>query len=626
MRALKFLLFICGIILITGQAFAAQVTVYPQTRIAGQMETFDVNITINPRGTAIAGAQLNIGFDPSLFRVNSITEGNLFNQNGAKTFFNSGTIDNSAGTVINIFDAIIGNSNVSTQGTFIIINATAIGITGTSGINLSNVKISDPNGLPVMPYPTNGNLVINDPPVLAGIGNKMVYKGQNLTFSISATDPNGNTLKYSASNLPPGATFDNATATFQWTPAQPGIFRNVNFEVSDGLATDFENIMITVNSPAEIMVMPSGKNVTFGQDFQLNVSIDPRGTAIAGAQLNLAFNKSILKINNILEGNLFKQGGASTMFNSGIIDNTNGTVSNIYGTIFGSSNITTQGTFIIINATAIGTSGTSGIDLSNIMVSDPMGAAVSFNTTGATININIPPVMELIGNRTVDEGQLISFTLNAIDANGDPLSYSASNLPTGATFNTATRTFMWTPTFTQSEIYPNVRFEVSDGVLIRFENITITVNNVNRVPTFTVMPVNGSVFNETEIISIKVTAADLDNDNLDYIIEIDGKHVSTSPGYNWTTNYSSSGNHTIYVSVSDGTALVSKTISVYINNVYPRYDVNENGVVDIGDLTIIAQHFNEVVSTPYPRYDVNMDGSVNIVDIVITAQHFGETT
>lgn len=526
--------------------------------------------------------------------------------------------------VINVFNAIIGNSNISTQGTFIIINATAIGITGTSGVNLSNVKISDPNGLPVMSDPANGILVINDLPVLAAIGNKMVYKGQPLTFTISSTDPNGDPLAFSASNLPPGSTFDNATATFQWTPAQSGIYGNVHFEVSDGLATDFENILITVNNPAEIVVSPSSQNVTYSQDFLLNVSIDPKGAAIAGAQLNLAFNKSILKINNILEGNLFKQGGASTMFNSGIIDNTNGTVANIYGAIFGSSNLTTQGTFIIINATAIGASGRSGIDLSNIMVSDPAGAIVSFRATSATININTPPAIESIGNRTVNEGQLLSFTLNATDSNGDSLSYLASNLPTGAIFNT--RTFIWTPTFAQSGIYPNVRFEVSDGVLNGLENITITVTNVNRAPTFTAIPANGSVFNETEIIYIRATATDLDNDSLGYLIKIDGKQVSTLSGYNWTTNYSSSGNHVINISVSDGTAVASKTISVSVNNAYPRYDVNENGFVDIGDITLIGQHFNEIVSAPYPRYDVNMDGFVNIVDIVITGQHFGEMT
>ena len=59
-------------------------------------------------------------------------------------------------------------------------------------------------------------------------------------------------------------------------------------------------------------------------------------------------------------------------------------------------------------------------------------------------------------------------------------------------------------------------------------------------------------------------------------------------------------------------------------NIYPRYDVNENGVVDIGDLTIIGQHFNEIVSAPYPRYDVNSDG-VGIAGVQIDVFFDGNT-
>jgi len=38
---------------------------------------------------------------------------------------------------------------------------------------------------------------------------------------------------------------------------------------------------------------------------------------------------------------------------------------------------------------------------------------------------------------------------------------------------------------------------------------------------------------------------------------------------------------------------------------YSRYDINENRIVDINDLTLVGQHLNEVVFIPYPRYDVN---------------------
>lgn len=40
-------------------------------------------------------------------------------------------------------------------------------------------------------------------------------------------------------------------------------------------------------------VTPSNKIISAGQSFDLNVTIDPRSTPIAGAQLDLAFNRSI---------------------------------------------------------------------------------------------------------------------------------------------------------------------------------------------------------------------------------------------------------------------------------------------------------------------------------------------
>lgn len=35
---------------------------------------------------------------------------------------------------------------------------------------------------------------------------------------------------------------------------------------------------------------------------------------------------------------------------------------------------------------------------------------------------------------------------------------------------------------------------------------------------------------------------------------------------------------------------------------------------------------NEAVTSAYPRYDVNEDGIVNILDATLTAKYFGEQT
>jgi hypothetical protein len=82
--------------------------------------------------------------------------------------------------------------------------------------------------------------------VLATFGNKSVDAGSLLTFTVSATDPDGNDLTYSASNLPINASFNPTTRTFAWTPttAQVGTY-TVTFMVTDGSLSDTKSVWIT---------------------------------------------------------------------------------------------------------------------------------------------------------------------------------------------------------------------------------------------------------------------------------------------------------------------------------------------------------------------------------------------
>jgi hypothetical protein len=86
----------------------------------------------------------------------------------------------------------------------------------------------------------------NTPPELDYIGTKYGSVGQLLTFTVSASDYDNDPLTFSASNLPSGASFNPATRTFSWTPAQAGTYTGVHFGVSDGRATDSEDISIVV--------------------------------------------------------------------------------------------------------------------------------------------------------------------------------------------------------------------------------------------------------------------------------------------------------------------------------------------------------------------------------------------
>jgi len=88
--------------------------------------------------------------------------------------------------------------------------------------------------------------------------------------------------------------------------------------------------------------------------------------------------------------------------------------------------------------------------------------------------VNRPPKLCPIKDKSVKEGETLSFTISATDPDDDVLVYSAENLPSGATFQD--QTFSWTPTHQQVGIY-QVTFNVSDGILTDSKTITITVKD-----------------------------------------------------------------------------------------------------------------------------------------------------
>jgi len=149
-----------------------------------------------------------------------------------------------------------------------------------------------------------------------------------------------------------------------------------------------------------VIISPSTQIVSQGESFSINVSIEP-DTAIAGAQFNLQFNSSIINVNSVMEGELFKQNGANTLFNPGTIDNVAGVVTHVWGNILNTSgapkNVSTSGTFAIINITACNTAaGPSPLALIgkppiSVLVSDPEGNAVPISVINGTVKVNRAP-------------------------------------------------------------------------------------------------------------------------------------------------------------------------------------------------------------------------------------------
>ena len=183
--------------------------------------------------------------------------------------------------------------------------------------------------------------------------------------------------------------------------------------------------------------------------------------------------------------------------------------------------------------------------------------------------VNQPPVLDPIGDKTVSEGQLLQFTVTATDPDGDDLTFSASNLPPGATFTTSTATFSWTPGFSDAGNYPDVEFTVTDDgdpMELDVELITITVGDVNRAPVFT-NPGPQDILEDEEL-SFSVSATDPDGDTVTLSASgtPTGATFSTSTGsFTWTPSLAQAGVYVVsFIATDDGTPQESASIDVVI--------------------------------------------------------------
>ena len=93
-----------------------------------------------------------------------------------------------------------------------------------------------------------------------------------------------------------------------------------------------------------------------------------------------------------------------------------------------------------------------------------------------------PPFISDPGAKTVAEGNTLTFTLSITDPDGAPVSLSASALPSGAAFDSAAKTFSWTPGYDQGSATPyTITFTATDSTgLSSARTVSITVTNTLR--------------------------------------------------------------------------------------------------------------------------------------------------
>jgi outer membrane protein assembly factor BamB len=95
---------------------------------------------------------------------------------------------------------------------------------------------------------------------------------------------------------------------------------------------------------------------------------------------------------------------------------------------------------------------------------------------------NIPPTLDAIGDKTINETETVMIDLNASDQDGDSLTYSCNRTNLFTDFDSSTGTGNWTPDYDDSGTY-RIDFSVSDGWTDIFVSHSY-IDNLNGVVSF----------------------------------------------------------------------------------------------------------------------------------------------
>lgn len=232
------------------------VQVSPLSKTVSAGQTFTLDIACTP-GQPIKAYELKVLFNPTLLQANSVSEGTIFT--GYTTFFNDGTINNTAGTIVDVYGLILGVGSVTTPGSLVSISFTAHLSSGTSSISLSDVGVT--NETTYVPITvTNGTVTLRE--FTLGVtldGSGSVTKNPN-----QATYAYGTVVQLTAT-ANAGWTFSSWTGNLSGSTNPTSITMNGNKSVTAHFTQNQYTLTITIDGSGSVTKNPNQATYTYGQ-------------------------------------------------------------------------------------------------------------------------------------------------------------------------------------------------------------------------------------------------------------------------------------------------------------------------------------------------------------------------
>ncbi|MBK7999079.1 MAG: putative Ig domain-containing protein [Verrucomicrobia bacterium] len=378
-------------------------------------------------------------------------------------------------------------------------------------------------------------------PEVQFIADKTVSEQTPLSFTVVATDTDvpAQQLTFSlASGEQTGATLSSTSGLFSWTPTE-----------AQGPSTNLFTVIVADNG-APSLTATQRFNVVV-----LDVNRAPEVSPIANQTINegtLLVVSALATDPDIPVQTLSFALSASSPTNAAI----------------------SAGGLITWQTDELIGPGTNRFDV--IVTDNGVPSLSTTQTFFVVVNeLNISPTMADIPAKSVNEGELLTFTITATDPDrpAQTLTFSlGTSAPEGASVNPVTGVFTWTPSEFQGPGSYFISAFVTDSgspAQLDAKGFIVTVNEVNRRPE--IQPVESQVVNEGQFLgfSVFVSDADVPVQNLTLALGTNAPAGAVlSPGgfFSWTpTAAQGPATYTFNVTATDdGTPSLSATQTVTI--------------------------------------------------------------
>jgi RHS repeat-associated protein len=487
------------------------------------------------------------------------------------------------------------------------------------------------------------------PPVITSHPDTKHTFEKDLFYQVVATDPDGDPLTYSLPVAPAGMTI-SSTGLVHWLPMQSDVgVHQVTIQVDDGRglhATQNFSINVTwqVTNPGLAITSVPPATARAGHDYEYDamasedldglvvgvsaiwsldkapagMSVNPRTGTVrwtpTPGQLGSAI--VVLRATSMDTGAVSTQEFTIAVFSGDIPPNivstpsTQGTVGQLYsyavkaedsqGNPLTYSLVTAPAGMVINSSTGLvqwaPTAGQLGSQAVVINVSDGQGggAVQGYSIVVSSTAGSQPPTITSMPAFLASVSQPYTYQVAATDPQGQTLSYSLINAPSGMTIDASGGLVQWTPATGQLGPNPVLLAVTNTDGEIATQNFSVTVQSPNEPPAIKSSPV--TTVTAGAPYEYDVMAVDPDNDPLTYTLTTapTGMTIDSLGRITWSPQIADIGSQPVAVSVSDGRGSTDSqqfTIAVTADTEAPKVilSLNANPVdLNTPDMAVIS--------------------------------------